>query len=152
MKVYRISTQLFAEELSGVGAALFGNRWNTKGTEMIYTAESRALAAFEVLVHLPLPTLPDNFKMIEIDIPDHVKIDGVFDLPDNWNNNINIKQTEKIGDKFILNNEYCLLKVPSAAVKGDYNYLINPFHEDFSSIRIRIIENFFFDERLFPEN
>ena len=42
MKVFRLSKKKYAEELSGKGASKSGNRSNSKGTEIIYTAESRS--------------------------------------------------------------------------------------------------------------
>jgi RES domain-containing protein len=41
------------------------------------------------------------------------------------------------------------MKVPSAVVQGDFNYLINPFHKDYSRIKIVSTERFSFDNRLF---
>jgi len=73
MKVYRLARKRYATELSGIGAAKYGNRWNPKGVEVIYTAESRALAMAEVLVHLSLETLPSDFQMIQMNIPDKIK-------------------------------------------------------------------------------
>ena len=37
----------------GEGARLAGGRWNKIGIPMIYTADSLALAALEIMVHLP---------------------------------------------------------------------------------------------------
>jgi hypothetical protein len=61
-------------ELSGKGAALSGNRWNSKGTELIYCADSRALAMAEVAVHVSLSILPKDYVMVEIVIPTTVTI------------------------------------------------------------------------------
>ena len=74
-----------------------------KGTEIIYTAESRALAMAEVAVHLTLATMPSDYVMIEIEIPDNIKIKEIEskDLPGNWNYNPPANNTQKIGDDFI---------------------------------------------------
>jgi len=61
MKVYRLSRLRYAGFLSGKGAAIRGARWNSVGTEMIYTAQNRSLAMAEVVVHLTLGTLPDDY-------------------------------------------------------------------------------------------
>lgn len=117
-------------------AAKFGNRWSPKGTETIYLAESRALAMAEIVVHLTLASLPSDYVMIEIDIPDGIEIKVLKkkDIPHNWNNHPTNKETQKIGDEFIEKLESVILKVPSAVVEGDYNYLINPHHKDFKKI------------------
>lgn len=52
MQVFRLSRKKYADVLSGQGAAIRGARWNSKGTEVIYTAENRSLAMAEVLIHL----------------------------------------------------------------------------------------------------
>lgn len=151
MKVFRLSKKKYSEELSGKGASKSGNRWNSKGTEIIYAAESRALAMAEVAVHLTLATLPSDFVMIEIEIPDNIKIKllKLNDLPDHWNNYPPNIGTQKIGDDFIDSMEECILKVPSAVVQGDFNYLMNPYHKEFKQIKILNVIDFPFDKRIF---
>jgi RES domain-containing protein len=46
-------------------------------------------------------------------------------------------------------NEFLVLKVPSVVVKGDFNYLINPGHIEINRVKIKSIESFSFDVRLF---
>ena len=151
MQVFRLSRKKYASELSGIGASKFGNRWNSKGTEIIYCADSRALAMAEVSVHLSLVTLPKDFVMLEINIPKSITINilKAEDLPENWNDFPHSNGTQKTGDDFIRSNEFCILKVPSAVVKGDFNYLINPHHNEFKKIKIRDFYEFPFDRRLF---
>lgn len=151
MKVYRLSRRKYAEELSGKGAAKVGGRWNSRGTELIYTAQCRALAMAEVAVHLTLATLPEDFVMVEIDIPDAITITQFEPekLPKRWNSFPYNLKTQSIGDEFVQDEKNCLLKLPSAVVPGDHNYLLNPKHPDFETIKISSIEDFPFDERLF---
>ncbi|MCD6543595.1 MAG: RES family NAD+ phosphorylase [Flavobacteriaceae bacterium] len=151
MQVYRLSKEKYADQLSGIGASKSGNRWNSKGTEIIYCASSRALAMAEVSVHISLTALPKDFVMMEIFIPDFIKIQSVGenDLFDRWNDFPHNYRTQKIGDFFIMKNEYCILKVPSAVVKGDFNYLLNPYHVDFKKVKIMNFYKFPFDARFF---
>ena len=139
--------------LSGYGASLNGQRWNSKGTEVIYAAESRALACSEVAVHLPLGILPKDYYMVEIEIPDGlpVKILVEKDLPKGWGWNAlpALPISRRIGDEMIKHNKLLALGVPSAVVKGDYNYIINPRHADFHKIKIITTTPFPFDSRLF---
>jgi len=150
MKVFRLSKQKYARDLNGKGAARFGNRWNSKGTEMIYTSESRALAMAEVAVHLTLANIPSDY-MIELEIPETIKISTLQNnkLPIDWNENHPGIHTQKIGDEFIDDGNTCVLKVPSAVVKGDFNFLINPHHKDLKKIKIISITNFPFDKQIF---
>lgn len=151
MQVYRLSRKKYADELSGIGASKSGNRWNSKGTEIIYCADSRALAMAEVSVHISLTTLPEDFVMMEIYIPDFIKLQSLEEnnLMQGWNYFPHSYKTQKIGDTFIAENKFCILKVPSAVVKGDFNYLINPHHKDFKKIEILNFYKFPFDVRLF---
>lgn len=54
-------------------------------------------------------------------------------------------ETQQIGEEFVLAQKSLVLKVPSAIVQGDFNYLINPIHPGFSSIKIIKTELFSFD-------
>lgn len=151
MHVFRLSRRKYAGELSGKGAALSGNRWNSKGVEMIYCADSRALAMAEVVVHLPFYLLPQDFEMLEIFIPDILKIQTVSqkELPEMWNRFPHHPKTQAIGDHFIKTNETAVLKVPSAVVQGDFNFLLNPYHKHFKKIKIKAQSPFIFDSRFF---
>lgn len=151
MEVFRLQNKKYPIELSGIGAAMIGARWNFKGTEVIYTAQNRALAMAEVAVHLTLATMPSGFAMITIEIPDDLEVYVLQDkeLPKAWNTFPEHFDTQKIGDRLIRENKFCLIKVPSAVVKGEFNYLINPYHKDFSRIKISHQEDFPFDKRIF---
>jgi RES domain-containing protein len=151
MEVFRLSRKKYKIELSGKGASLAGARWNSKGTEIVYCAQSRALAMAEVVVHLSLALVPKDFVMVTITIPDDIII-ATLDinlLQRDWNIFPNSFTTQLIGDDFIRTSNYCVLKVPSAVVKGDFNFLINPYHQDFSKIKITSQEDFPFDKRIF---
>ena len=151
MKLFRLSKKKYATVFNGKGAAKSNNRWNSKGTEIIYAAESRALAMAEVAVHVTIATLPKDFVMLTIDIPEQIIIKKieVENLDKSWNAMLPNSKTKKIGDLFIDDLEFCVLKVPSAVVKGDFNYLINPYHKDFKKIKIIDVTDFPFDKRMF---
>jgi RES domain-containing protein len=151
MEVFRLARKKYPLKLSGKGASQFGARWNSKGTEVIYVAQSRALAMAEVVVHLSLAMLPKDFVMLTITIPDTVSITVLDEkkLQRGWSIFPNSFTTQILGDTFIKEGEYCILKVPSAVVKGDFNYIINPNHADFKQIKITYKEDFPFDKRIF---
>jgi RES domain-containing protein len=151
MEAYRLSREKYAATLSGKGAALRGARWNSIGVEMIYTASNRSLAMAEVAVHLTLATLPDDCLMLTIYLPDDISIQKLTsaDLPTDWNRFPHPNSTQKVGDKFIAENKYCVLEIPSVVTQGDFNLLINPFHAEFSGVKIIDQARFPFDERIF---
>lgn len=150
MEVFRLAREKYAVPLSGKGAAQRGARWNSAGIELIYTAENRSLAMAEVAVHLTLATLPDDYVMLCIDIPDDIKIKTVSEesLPKNWRDFPHPDSTQKIGNDLVMENEFCLMRIPSVVTLGDYNILINPRHADFKKIQVKTMEKFPFDRRI----
>jgi RES domain-containing protein len=151
MRVYRLSKNKYANDLTGKGAELTGGRWNKIGTKILYTSDSRALCTAEIAVHTPIGILPTDYYLITIEIPDAIEIltlDKATLLRD-WKSFPHSNTTQEIGEDFILKKEYIVLKVPSAVVQGDYNYLINPQHKHFDKVKIVDKEVFAFDERLF---
>jgi RES domain-containing protein len=151
MMVFRLSKTHFANDLSGSGAEQFGGRWNSKGFPMIYASENRSLCVAEIAVHMPLGFLPVDFSMISIEIPSSIKILEIEkrELPKNWNSIPFSVASQYFGDVFLKEKKYCIMKVPSVIVPGEFNYLINPLHPSTNKINIKKIEPFSFDERLF---
>lgn len=148
MIVYRLSKEQYANDLSGKGAELVGGRWNSRGNAMLYTSQSIALCVTEIAVHVPLGILPKDYQLIHIEIPDEDLLE-MKRLPKDWQSFPHSNSTQMIGDKFLKEHKHLVFKVPSAAVQGEFNFLINPRHKNFNQIKIVKIENFNFDERLF---
>jgi RES domain-containing protein len=137
MILYRIAKCNYVADLSGTGARLYGGRWNSVGQSMVYLASNRSLAVLEVLVHLSPAIFPANFCLAEFDVPLANIITLMPDeLPHNWQ------------DIFLKQQKGLLLKVPSAIVPEEFNYLVNPLHPDASKIKLIKQQPFSFDERL----
>jgi RES domain-containing protein len=149
MIVFRLSKSRYSRDLSGCGARKSGGRWNSKGVSMIYTSESRALCTAEIAVHTPLGNLPPDYDLITLFIEDQVKIFELkpSDLPKNWKEHLT--STQRAGDEFIRQANYLIMKVPSAVVQGDSNFLLNPDHPEIGKVKIQKTEGFGFDKRLF---
>ena len=151
MRVFRLVRKKYANPLSGEGASRSGNRWNSKGTAIIYCAASRALAMAEVAVHLSLGLLPKDYEMVELEIPSKVSVKmlALETLPEGWTSFPHLLQTQRLGDNFVAAEKSCVLQVPSAVVPGDFNYLLNPAHADFERIHVKSRVDFPFDPRIF---
>lgn len=151
MIVYRLTKSKYANDLSGRGAALSGGRWNSKGIAMLYTSESRALCTAELAVHTAMGNLPTDYVLVTIYIPEDITIEEINknQLTPDWKSFPHPDSTQRSGDHFVRDNRTPVLKVPSAVVPGDYNYLINPAHGDAQKLRIIKTEPFGFDGRLF---
>jgi RES domain-containing protein len=150
MEVYRIAKSSYRTDLTGLGARLYGARWNRKGTGLIYTSESRALASLEFLVHVPLSLVPPDLKIISIDIPRGLSIEHVSpaDLPANWRSSPAPAALADFGSTWAKSNKSLLLRVPSAIIDKEFNILINPDHPDRGRITINKIEDYEIDSRL----
>ncbi|MES2678756.1 MAG: RES family NAD+ phosphorylase [Bacteroidota bacterium] len=151
MIVFRLASLKFSKDLSGKGAQKSGGRWNSKGTLMIYTGMTRALCTTEIAVHTPLGIVPEDYTLSSIQLPDTAKILKLdaAKLPTNWKTFPHPNATQLLGDKFIADNRYLVMQVPSAVVQGEFNFLLNPGHKDFNKIKILKTEAFAFDQRLF---
>lgn len=148
MKVYRISKCNFIDDLSGTGAALYGGRWHSKGTYIVYTAASPSLALLESVVHISNIQAMD-YCMICLDIPESsIEEKTITDLPPNWFVNPAPDALQTIGDRFIQNNQYLALQLPSAIMPEENNYLLNPHHSLFKTIKVLYRRTVPIDERL----
>ncbi len=57
--------------------------------------------------------------------------------------------TRFIGNEFIKTGNNLALKVPSAVISAEHNFLINPLHPDFKKVKILKTKSFRTDKRLF---
>lgn len=148
MKLYRLGACHFVDNLSGEGAKIYGGRWNSEGVPAVYFASSRALAVLEVLVHLPTGLLPKNYCMATFEVDLEFAEFSPEDLPEKWQVYPFLKQTQLMGNQFAKQNLFPILKVPSAIVNGDFNYIGNPFHPDLKKVKLIDKVSFSFDDRL----
>ncbi len=142
------------QAFDGEGARRYGGRWNSPGTPMVYASESRALAALELLVHVPANLLSQPFRFFRIDIPPRF-IRSLTPgpsphapLPSGWNAPLISPATQALGDEWIASGRSVVLRVPSAVIPEENNYLINPAHPDFKKLAIAEPEPFSFDPRI----
>jgi len=148
MKVYRIGKSQYIKDISGTGAKLYGGRWNRKGLALLYTAEHRSLAALEVLVHLNRNELPDDLKLLSLDIPEESITEISQEEINEIQKNKSLISFKKTGSGWITSQKSLCLKVPSIIIKEEFNILINPNHRLFDEIKIDKIDDFIFDSRL----
>lgn len=151
MRVWRIcKVEHAAKAFTGEGAVLYAGRWHHSGTPVVYTSDSRALAALEQLVHLHRNRLPPHFVCFAVDIPNRLAISEVRarDLPAGWRRYPPPPALRDIGTRWAASFETVCLRLPSAVVPGEHNVLLNPRHEDFGRLTRSDPEPFAFDERL----
>jgi RES domain-containing protein len=144
MRVFRLTRAVHAN-LDGEGARLHGGRWTSPGRRAVYVAGSASLALLEVLVHLDLTVdlLPDDYVMMEIDVPETVAIEHIeFDRPPD------AFDFRAAGDAWLDVARTAFLSVPSMIVPQDRNGIINPAHPDAAGIVVIAATPFRFDPRL----
>ncbi len=135
MQVWRlVAARHTRSALSGGGAALYGGRWNSVGTRMVYVADSLALATLELSVHLVGAHL--RYQAIELSIPDElVNTLPTKSLKRTWRTDV--ETCARIGDDWQHANNSVALAVPSALIdprSNERNVLLNPTHRQFSAI------------------
>lgn len=147
MVVYRILHSDYAGSLISSGRA---GRWNSEGNYVIYTSQNKSLACLENVVHRSAASLSGLFSIMEIEIPAPTKIKKVEEkqLIGSWRSNDRHFFTHLIGDEWYVQRKTLLLKVPSAIVSGEFNFVINTLHPDFKKIRIKSVQKFDFDSRI----
>lgn len=151
MRFWRICRRLYAAAAaSGEGARLYGGRWNSRGVRVVYASSSLALAAVETFVNLDPNLLPKDLVSIEGEIPDGLAIAKLElkALPKTWHETGN-ESLRSLGDQWVRAAKTVGLLVPSAAIRGEWNILLNPAHAGFSSVKFHQPLPFEFDARMF---
>ena len=87
---------------------------------------------------------------MQIYVPDDIILTEIkeADLVPGWKGFNNMPYTQSLGDEWVQKAKGCILKVPSAIVSGDANYLLNPEHKDYKRIKLLNTEPFEFDDRI----
>ena len=151
MTGWRLIQSAYANDaLSGYGSSLSNaNRWNSKGTPAVYISEHLSLAALELLTKMAGRDFQRSFTAVEIEIPDSMLIEHrrIEDLPHSWRDKIKTA-TQTIGNEWLQKKTAAVLKIPSAVTPQEFNFLLNPSHQDFSQIKISRSIPFSFDSRL----
>lgn len=138
-----------AAAFSGEGARLFGGRWNSPGTAVVYTSDSLALAALESLAHADQRGFERRYVAYRLRLPERSVLrldeDGV---PADWRNRPVSMGARRTGDRWVREARSPALSVPSVLVPLERNLVLNPAHPDFGTIEIAEPLEFLFDARL----
>ncbi len=150
LAAYRIVKRRWSgSAFDGEGARLYGGRWNSPGTAVVYAASTRSLALLEILVHCSEAALKMDFVAIEAVFDSKlVETLGAEDLPRSWQADPAPVATRRIGDRWAERRSSPVLALPSSIVPEERNYLLNPGHPHFSRIEIGAPRPFAVDDRL----
>jgi RES domain-containing protein len=105
---------------------------------MVYTSESLALAALEILAHLGRRSTLASYSRCAVHFDEALvsSLDRSL-LPASWRAYPAPAELQFIGNSWIAGEASAVLEVPSALVETESNYLINPLHPDFGSLIIK---------------
>lgn len=151
MEVYRISQDIFADDLNGTGAKLYGGRWNSAGLSALYAASTRSLALLETLAHTPAKMLQlKTYILTVIYIPDNAaqQVISLSELTAGWDAMDIHDQTTTKGDRFLRTNQKLVLSVPSVLMPEENIFVINPRHDDMEKVKIIHKRRVYFDRRI----
>ena len=148
MRAFRLTRARYAA-FSGRGSLLASARWHWAGSPMIYSADSRALAVLETLVHTRKDQIPSDYVLYELDVEgtavEEVRAER---LPVDWKAP-EPSQARDFGSEWMQSRRSIALLVPSVVIPEEHNLLINPEHPGFAQLRIHGPRRFDFDQRLF---
>ncbi len=155
--MYRIGAETAAyaaDDRSGAGAERTGGRWNRKGTPVLYTSGSRALACLETLAHLSRTgSLPYNRYLVEYRIPASVWAARVHCDPAShvgWDALPAGLVSHEWGSAWLSSGESLVAEVPSVIIPEESNVLLNPAHPDMALVTARKVRRWLYDPRLVP--
>ena len=148
MEVFKICSEKYSHSLLASGVS---NRWNKKDEFVIYTGSSRSLSTLEMIVHKSYINISRPYKLLLIVITDEslIKEIKISDVPENWKTMEAYLQLQEMGSKWYNSQESLVLKVPSAIVPQEYNYIINTKHSKFTThVILQNVDDFIWDKRL----
>lgn len=150
LRAVRVCKAKHAQQaFSGEGARTHGGRWNSPGHAAVYAAATQSLAMLELLVHLGSADLLGSFVVFELTFSAELvtPLDAKR-LPKGWRAAPPPRAVQKLGDDWLARAASPVLRLPSAVVPAECNYLLNPAHPRFAAIRIGPAEPIAFDPRL----
>ena len=149
MKLYRIERQTYAQDWPSRGALFGEGRWNRKGFWVIYCSASIALAKLETLANSK--SLPQNRLLLEIDVAEEAPIKYLLpaELPSDWMNIPYPRALHDLTERWLREQQYVALQVPSRQSPQEANFLLYPLHPQFSQwVHVTDRLPVEFDERL----
>jgi len=149
MKVFNIRRDYL---VAGMKASGLANRWNRDDEFVLYTAGSVSLATLELVAHRSGIRVDVPYSLVTLEIRVD-KLDVTEWLPDElpvaWQSVQTYPKLQEMGSHWYTNQQSLVLKVPSALVPQESNFIINTKHPSFSKkVKVAQVDPFFWDQRL----
>jgi RES domain-containing protein len=144
-KLYRLGSAAYPV-WDGAGAAARSGRWNPQGVPVIYAAGAISLAMLERLVQR---RDLGRTLLVAAEVPAGLAVEDLLERPPpNWRA-LGSPEAVAAGGAWLAARRTPVLRVPSAMVPREANYLVNPAHPDSARIRVHAPEELEWDVRLF---
>ena len=150
IKAWRLSKARYAADLSGLGAARDGQRWNPPDQPAVYLGFTPEITVLELMVHLngvfaaPLVlcsyAVPDEPRLIARPDPS--------DLPTGWDAIPHSRSSAAFGGRWLREAGQLALVLPSVVVPQARNLMLNPFHPAITAVALLDQVPFRLDQRL----
>lgn len=149
LRLYRICKNLY-EPSDPTGASQIPGRWHSYGKKVLYFSSSLALCVLELKANsVSFETIRKEFHYVNIEIDPNIKL--IEEVPNSfytkkWNSNRQL--TQNLGDEWYSSSNFLFLKVHSAVLRSEFNYIVNTKHSDFQNIKFPLPKNIPLDSRL----
>jgi RES domain-containing protein len=151
LTVFRLGKHAYRAQLfSGQGGIFASGRWTPRGRPVVYASASISLAVLEYSVNYRRRGSVPATVLGRATIPSGIRVQTVSsgDLHATWYAANPALELQTIGGEWLEGGETAVLKVPSAIVVEEWNYLLNPLHADFGKLKFSAPKVFNFDRRI----
>lgn len=151
MIVYRVTKEEFSNQLISSGRP---NRWNLYEQRVVYASGSISLCALELLAHTGGIRPAGSYKIMHIEIGLQKTMTEISTdiLPNDWQSLSSYPLTQSMGSIWYQSNKEVVMKIPSAIIPQEHNYIINTLNPMFDTdVRIVEVSDFIWDHR-FPDS
>jgi len=151
MRAWRIAKARRATDLSGMGAAIEGGRWNDMDVPAVYMGLTPAICALETFVHATrMPDYPVKITCFEL--PDDAALyhtPRADELPEGWDLKPFDRPSMDFGTAWLNAGQQLGLIIPSVVLPLELNVMINPRHPVLARIEVLQVYDFSYDPRMF---
>ena len=142
MDLWRLYRAAHGPGLDGAGGLYAAGRWHRLGRRVVYFGASAAIVVLEKLAHVDPEALPGDLLLWRFaGDPSVESVAEPLDIRD-------LMACRARGERFLESGRACALRLSSAVLPEETNYLVNAAHPEAAGIRLISARSFAFDERL----
>jgi RES domain-containing protein len=144
------------DAFTGEGSRLFGGRWTPKGLPAIYCSEHLSLCVLELRVNQDRFLAREGYRFFRVTLPQKIiEALALKDVPKGWDqpriSSVRLTAAQRFGQAWLNERRSAVLRVPSAVLPEEHNFILNPLHPDFHLIKIGAPQPIRLDSRLWKE-